>query len=93
MLDNHTTDDKTTLFLALNWQVLLTRGSEYCDMTPESRNSSLLGSCGKQIPAEIYMHARIEEILSMHQRGKHASVMIEELLGDGVFCVVHAKIL
>jgi hypothetical protein len=92
MLDNHTADDKSTLFLTLNWRVLLTRGSEYCDMTPESQNSSLLGSCDKQVPAEMYMHARIERIPSMQQQGKHASVMIEKLLGDGVFFVVRAEI-
>jgi hypothetical protein len=34
----------------------------YCDMTPESLNSSLLGNGGKQVPAEMYTHTTIEEL-------------------------------
>jgi hypothetical protein len=29
---------------------------KYCDMTPESQNSSLLDNGGKQVPAEMYTH-------------------------------------
>jgi hypothetical protein len=54
-------------------------------MTPEKRNSSLLGNGGKHVPAEMYTHAATE--------GKHTSVTIEDLLGDGVFCAVRAEIL
>jgi hypothetical protein len=35
----------------------------YCDMTSESRNISLLGKGGGQVPAEMYTHATIEQLL------------------------------
>jgi hypothetical protein len=34
----------------------------YCDMTPDTRNSSFLGNSGKQVPAEMYMHAKTEPV-------------------------------
>jgi hypothetical protein len=34
----------------------------YCDMTPENLNSSLLGNGGKQVPAEMYTQATVEEL-------------------------------
>jgi hypothetical protein len=34
----------------------------YCDMMPESRNNSLLGNGGKQVTAEMYTQATIEEL-------------------------------
>jgi hypothetical protein len=36
--------------------------TEYCDMTPESRNSLLLDNGGKQVPVEMYTCATIEEL-------------------------------
>jgi hypothetical protein len=34
----------------------------YCDMTPESRNSSLLGKGDKRVPSKVYMQATIDEL-------------------------------
>jgi hypothetical protein len=54
-------------------------------MTPESLNSSLLENGGKQVQAEMYMHGKnIRITVSMQRRGKHTSVRIEKLLGNGV---------
>jgi hypothetical protein len=63
--------------------------STYSDMTPESRNSSLLGNGGKQVPVEIYKHSSIEELLfSMQRIVKHKN---RAIVGNGVFCSVRAK--
>jgi hypothetical protein len=41
---------------------LVARRLTYCDMKSEGRNSSLLGNSGKQVPAEMYTHAKTEEL-------------------------------
>jgi hypothetical protein len=38
----------------------------YSDMTPESRNSLLIGNGGKQVTAEMYTHGTIEEFLCFY---------------------------
>jgi hypothetical protein len=60
-------------------------------MTPESRNSSLLGNGGKQ-NSNVNVHARNKRrtTVSMYRRGKHTSGAIEELLGKGVFYAIRA---
>jgi hypothetical protein len=62
-------------------------------MTPETRNSSLLGNGGKQVPAEVYTMQKLKNFVSMQRRGKHTNITIEELLGNGVFYVVRAEML
>jgi hypothetical protein len=66
---------------------------KYCDMTPESRNISLLSNGGKQVTAEMCMHATIEELPFLCNGEVNTSVTIEELLGNGVFYVVRAEML
>jgi hypothetical protein len=43
-------------------------------MTPESRNSSLLGNGGKQVPAEINTQATIQEPLSRQRISKYTKI-------------------
>jgi hypothetical protein len=62
-------------------------------MTPENRNNSLLGNGGKQVPADIYGHATIEELRFPCDGEVNSSVTIEELLGNHVFCEVRAEML
>jgi hypothetical protein len=62
-------------------------------MTPESRNNSLLTNGGKQIPAEMYTHATIEELSFLCNDEVNTSATIEKLLGNGVFCMVCADML
>jgi hypothetical protein len=54
-------------------------------MTPESRNSSLLGNGSKHV-----INNR-RTTVSMQLQGKHISVTVEELLGNGVFYMVRAE--
>jgi hypothetical protein len=52
-------------------------------MTPESRNSSLLGNGSKQAPAEMYTCTIVDELPFLCNGKVNASVTIEELLGNG----------
>jgi hypothetical protein len=74
----------TVLF---NEQFLLISEPNYCDVTPESRNSSLLGNGGKQGPAEIFMHATTQEPVSKQRIGKHNRVIFR----NGVLYSVRAE--
>jgi hypothetical protein len=48
-------------------------------MTPESRNSSLIGNGGKQAAEEINTHATMQEPISTQRISKHIKIGI--LLG------------
>jgi hypothetical protein len=43
-------------------------------MTPESRNSTLLGNGGKQFPAEMNTHATIEEPVCKQRIGEYTTI-------------------
>jgi hypothetical protein len=69
--------------------------TKYCDMTPESRDSSLLANGGKTcFRGNVLVHARSNRriTVSMQLRGKHTSITMEELLG-GDFCAVRTEML
>jgi hypothetical protein len=57
-------------------------------MTPENRNSTLLGNSGKQFPAKMNTNVAIEEPVSKQLIGKHNS---RGIIGNCVFCSVRAK--
>jgi hypothetical protein len=59
----------------------------YCDVTPESRDSSLIGNDSEKF-SRGNEHARNNSrtTVSMQRLGKHTSITIKELLGNGVFC-------
>jgi hypothetical protein len=59
---------------------LLYMFTEYCDMTPESRNNEI-----RRTGNEYARNNRITSV-SKQQRGKHSFIRIEDLLGNGVFC-------
>jgi hypothetical protein len=62
----------------------------YSGMPPENRNSGArvdVHWLGKQVPAEMNTQSKNRKTtVSMQRRGKHTSITIEELLGNGVFC-------
>jgi hypothetical protein len=58
------------------------------DITPESRNTSLLGNDGKHVPAEMYTHATREEPDSKQRIGKHINGGV---VGNDVFSSVPVK--
>jgi hypothetical protein len=43
-------------------------------MTTESWNSLLLDNGGKQVPAEMYRYATVEEPVSKQRIGKHTTI-------------------
>jgi hypothetical protein len=65
----------------------------YCDMTPESRNSSLLGYGGRGSRGNVNARNNRRTTVTKQRRGKHSSVKIDKLLGNCVFYVVRAEIL
>jgi hypothetical protein len=56
-------------------------------MTPESRNSSLLGDGSvRNFRGNEHAQNNRKAAVSMQRRYKHTSITIEGLLGNGVFC-------
>jgi hypothetical protein len=46
----------------LNYMCVYIHVHVYCDMTPDSQNSSLLDNGDKEVPAEINTHVTVEEL-------------------------------